>query len=66
MNSKEDKEFEEWVRKKKIASGVDPDQDFAGGRKAEGQIYVVGGLITVLVPLIAGTWAYSNGYITPQ
>ena len=35
MPSKEDKEFEEWVRKKKIASGVDPDEDFATGRAAE-------------------------------
>ena len=43
MKSKEDREFEEWARKKKIASGVDPDEDFASGRKAEGGIYAVGG-----------------------
>ena len=103
MKSQEDKEFEEWVRQKKIASGVDPDEDFAGGREVEGGIYLVGGkfehpttsraparpsalpttcpampdlsshllsvctgLITVLVPVIAGTWAYNAGYLTPQ
>ena len=64
--SKEDLEFEEWARKKKIASGVDPDEDFSAGRAQEGKIYLVGGLITILVPIIAGTWAYNNGYLTPQ
>ena len=43
MKSKEDKEFEEWVRQKKIASGVDPDEDFETGRNVEGNIYIVGG-----------------------
>ena len=78
MKSKEDREFEEWVRKKKIASGktrpafcrhsafarrgkkekrrshivfsrsrscagVDPDEDFATGRRQESTIYLVGG-----------------------
>jgi hypothetical protein len=43
MKSKEDIEFEEWVRAKKIASGVDPDEDFGAGRRAEGSIYLVGG-----------------------
>jgi hypothetical protein len=43
MGSKEDKEFEEWARQKKIASGVDPDEDFATGRRAEGFIYAIGG-----------------------
>ena len=43
MKSQEDKEFEEWARKKKIAAGVDPDEDFAAGREAESKIYVVGG-----------------------
>ena len=38
-----DKEFEEWARKKKIASGVDPDEDFGAGRRAESTIYLVGG-----------------------
>jgi len=66
MPSKEDKEFDEWVRKKKIASGVDPDEDFATGRAAESAIYQVGGAITILVPLIAGLWAYNEGYLTPQ
>ena len=88
--SKEDLEFEEWVRKKKLAAGVDPDEDFGTGRKAEKGIYLAGGensqmmfatashplrsaldlvctgLVTVLVPIIAGTWAYQNGYLTPQ
>ena len=66
MKTKEDKEFEEWVRQKKIASGVDPDEDFGAGRRAEGSIYLVGGLVTVLVPLISGIWAYNEGYLTPQ
>merc|ERR1719191_382161 len=63
MKSQEDKEFEEWVRQKKIASGIDPDEDFGAGRRAEGSIYLVGGLITVLVPVIAGLWAYNEGYL---
>jgi len=66
MKSQEDKEFEEWVRQKKIASGVDPDEDFAAGRQAESSIYQVGGAITILVPVIAGLWAYNEGYLTPQ
>ena len=66
MESQEDREFKEWARNKKIAAGVDPDEDFAAGREAESKIYVVGGLITVLVPLIAGIWAYNEGYLTPQ
>ena len=45
MKSQEDKEFEEWARKKKIAAGVDPDEDFAGGREVESNIYVVGGAV---------------------
>ena len=43
MKSKEDIEFEEWARKKKIAAGVDPDEDFGAGRRAENSIYLVGG-----------------------
>lgn len=43
MKSKEDKEFDEWVRQKKIASGVDPDEDFGAGRQQESKIYLVGG-----------------------
>eukprot|EP00310_Coccolithus_braarudii_P001980 CAMPEP_0183379456 /NCGR_PEP_ID=MMETSP0164_2-20130417/125431_1 /TAXON_ID=221442 /ORGANISM="Coccolithus pelagicus ssp braarudi, Strain PLY182g" /LENGTH=137 /DNA_ID=CAMNT_0025557039 /DNA_START=511 /DNA_END=924 /DNA_ORIENTATION=+ len=66
MKSKEDLEFEEWARKKKIAAGVDPDENFGEGRRVENSIYLVGGLITVLVPVIAGTWAYQQGYLTPQ
>jgi hypothetical protein len=34
----------QWARKKKIAAGVDPDEDFAAGREAESKIYVVGGV----------------------
>ena len=45
MKSQEDKEFEEWARKKKIASGVDPDEDFAAGREVESNIYAVGGAV---------------------
>jgi len=66
MKSQEDLEFDEWARQKKIASGVDPDEDFGTGRRAESTIYLVGGLIAVLVPVIAGTWAYNEGYLTPQ
>lgn len=43
MKSQEDKEFEEWMRQKKIASGVDPDEDFGSGRRAESLIYTIGG-----------------------
>lgn len=64
--SKEDQEFEEWVRKKKIASGVDPDEDFAAGRKTESSIFAVGGIVAVVVPVVAGLWAYNEGYLTPQ
>merc|ERR1719478_577208 len=64
MKTQEDKEFEEWVRQKKIASGVDPDEDFGAGRRAEGTIYLIGGLVTVLVPVIAGIWAYNEGSLT--
>lgn len=69
MGKEEDKEYEEWVRKKRIAAGINPDQtaeDVGAGRRAEGTIYAVGGAITVLVPLIAGIWAYNEGYLTPQ
>ena len=44
MKSQEDKEFEEWMRQKKIASGVDPDEDFAAGRSFEQSIFQVGGV----------------------
>ena len=57
------------MRKKRIAAGINPDQtaeDVGAGRRAEGTIYAVGGAITVLVPLIAGIWAYNEGYLTPQ
>ena len=45
MKSQEDKEFEEWARQKKIASGVDPDEDFGSGRRVESLIYTVGGVL---------------------
>lgn len=66
MKSKEDIEFEEWARQKKISAGVDPDEDFGTSRRVENTIYLFGGLITILVPVIAGTWAYNAGYLTPQ
>ena len=66
MGSKEDKEFEEWARQKKIASGVDPDEDFGAGRRFESAIYLVGGVIAISVPLFGGIWAYNEGYLTPQ
>lgn len=43
MKSDEDREFEAWARKKKIASGVDPDEDFATGRQNEKGILQIGG-----------------------
>merc|ERR1719191_1348790 len=61
MKTQEDKEFEEWVRQKKIASGVDPDEDFGAGRRAESTIYTIGGLIAIIVPTVAGIWACNEG-----
>ena len=66
MKSDEDREFEEWMAKKRAAAGVDGSEDFGAGRRAEGSICAVGGAITILVPLIAGLWAYNEGYLTPQ
>merc|ERR1719453_761045 len=66
MGEQEDKEFEEWRAKKMAAAGVDPNEDFATGRAVESSIYLVGGIITVVVPLVAGLWAYNEGYLTPQ
>jgi len=43
MKSQEDKEFEEWARQKKIKSGIDPDEDFGAGRRAERTIFAGGG-----------------------
>ena len=51
MKSQEDKEFEEWARQKKIASGVDPDEDFGSGRRVESLIYTVGGALPSRVSL---------------
>ena len=45
---------------------VDPDEDFAGGRRNEAKIYLVGGLIAVLVPLIGGIWACAGPGIPPS
>ena len=53
MKSQEDKEFEEWMRQKKIASGVDPDEDFAAGRSTEKSIFAVGGEAAALYLLRA-------------
>lgn len=53
MKSQEDREFEEWKRNKMIASGVDPDEDFAGGRAVESSIYTVGGARQRIASLIA-------------
>ena len=43
MKSKEDLEFEEWARQKKIAAGIDPDEDFGTSRRVESTIYLFGG-----------------------
>mmetsp|Transcript_870 Transcript_870/g.1444 ORF Transcript_870/g.1444 Transcript_870/m.1444 type:complete len:109 (+) Transcript_870:69-395(+) len=63
----EDEEYEIWKAKKlgnvkKLGS----DENFGEYRRTESTIYAVGGLITVLVPVIAGIWAYNEGYLTPQ
>jgi len=63
----EDEEFEEFKRKKLGAvKRLGSDENFGEYRKVENNIYKVGGAITILVPLIAGIWAYSEGYLTPQ
>ena len=61
-----DKEFEEWARQKKIASGVDPDEDFGASRRFSQTLLAGGGVIAVLVPTLLGIWAYNEGYLTPQ
>ena len=66
MKSAEDKEFEEFMRKKREAAGIDVDEDFGQSRRVEGTIYGVGGFIAIAVPVIAGLWAYNEGYLTPQ
>lgn len=66
MKSQEDIEFEEWAAKKRAAAGVDSTEDFGAGRRVESTIYAVGGFITIAVPVIAGIWAYNEGYLTPQ
>lgn len=66
MKSQEDKEFEEYVARKREAAGVDGTEDFGAGRRTENSIYAVGGFITIAVPVIAGLWAYNEGYLTPQ
>lgn len=60
MKSKEDKEFEEWVRQKKIASGVDPDEDFGTGRRVEGSIYLVGGAHNDLTVHTLRLWCWGD------
>jgi hypothetical protein len=66
MKSKEDKEFEEWMAKKRAAAGVDATEDFGTSRRVESSIYAIGGAIAIAVPVIAGLWAYNEGYLTPQ
>ena len=66
MKSQEDKEFEEWMAKKREAAGVNLEEDFGASRRAEGTIYAIGGFIAIAVPVVAGLWAYNEGYLTPQ
>ena len=61
-----DKEFEEWARQKKIASGVDPDEDFGASRRFSQTLLAGGGVIAVVVPTLLAIWAYNEGYLTPQ
>merc|ERR1719499_641791 len=63
----EDEEFEEFRRRKLGAvKELGSDENFGSYRRVEGAIYTVGGAITILVPIIAGIWAYNEGYLTPQ
>ena len=57
MKSQEDKEFEEWVRKKKLASGVDPDEDFSASRSFSETLLGAGGVIAIVVPTVLAIWA---------
>ena len=37
------------MRKKRLAAGIDPDEDFGAGRRTESTFYLVGGVIAILV-----------------
>mmetsp|Transcript_8147 Transcript_8147/g.16094 ORF Transcript_8147/g.16094 Transcript_8147/m.16094 type:complete len:118 (-) Transcript_8147:847-1200(-) len=45
---------------------VGSNENFGTYRRIENSIYLVGGLVTVLTPIILGIWAYNEGYLTPQ
>jgi hypothetical protein len=66
MKSQEDIEYENWVKNKKLKAGIDTKEDFGASRRTESSIYLVGGLITVVVPTVAAIWAYNEGLLTPQ
>ncbi|KAL1530765.1 hypothetical protein AB1Y20_001663 [Prymnesium parvum] len=63
----EDEEYEEFKRKKLgLVKELGSDENFGTYRRVESGIYIIGGAITILVPVIAGIWAYNEGYLTPQ
>lgn len=41
-------------------------EDFGTQRRVEKAVFTAGGLITVIVPVVLGIWAYNEGYLTPQ
>eukprot|EP00967_Tisochrysis_lutea_P096087 scaffold140513_cov39-Tisochrysis_lutea.AAC.1 len=45
---------------------VGSDSNFGQYRRIESAIYLVGGLITLITPIVLGIWAYNEGYLTPQ
>merc|ERR1719201_2106021 len=45
---------------------VGSNENFGTYRRIESITYLVGGVITVTVPLVLAIWAYNEGYLTPQ
>lgn len=50
----------------KRMKAVGSDSNFGQYRRIESAIYLVGGLITIITPIVLGIWAYNEGYLTPQ
>jgi len=45
---------------------VGSNSNFGQYRRIESFIYLIGGLITIITPIVLGIWAYNEGYLTPQ
>ncbi len=45
---------------------VGSNDDFGSYRRIESTIYLFGGIITIVTPIVLGIWAYNEGYLTPQ